>query len=466
LKLLRESTNPQAQFLWAILRDGFHYAAVHLADVADSAREIDFAMRWGFGSKQGPFELWQDAGWKQVAGWIKEDIDAGKALSAAPLPAWVFDGPVVENSGVHTPDGSWSASQGRYLPGSTLDVYKRQPFPEAVLGSGAASPLKSGTEEFRNEEVRVWTLDGEVLIASITAKLHLISPAVTEGLLKAVEIAESGYKGLVIWSPDDVFSAGANLEALMPVFMKSGAKGIAPEEKKLQDAMLRLRYASVPVVSAMRGIALGGGCELAVHSACRVAAMESYMGLVEVGVGLVPGGGGLAYIARRAAENAATAPGGDLLAFLKEGFAAAAMAKVGTSALESRKLGYLLDSDIVVPHKDELLHVATTQVKAMYDTGYRAPVKRLIPVAGRSAIATIKASLVAMRDGDFISQHDYFIGSLIADVVCGGEVDAGTPVTEEYLMALERKHFCALLEHPKTQERIMGMLQTGKPVRN
>ena len=142
------------------------------------------------------------------------------------------------------------------------------------------------------------------------------------------------------------------------------------------------------------------------------------------------------------------------------------MAKVGTSALESRKLGYLLDSDIVVPHKDELLHVATAQVKALYDSGYRAPHKRLIPVAGRSGIATIKASLVAMRDGGFISQHDFHIGSLIADVVCGGEVDAGTLVTEEYLLALERKHFCALLEHPKTQERIMGMLQTGKPVRN
>jgi len=462
LKLLRESTNPQAQFLWAILRDSFHYAAVHLKDIADSAREIDFAMRWGFGSKQGPFELWQDAGWKQVATWIKEDIDAGKALSTAALPDWVFDG----RDGVHTPEGSWSAAQGKYLPVSTLDVYKRQPFPETVLGGGAANPLKSGTEVFKNDEVRVWTLDGDVLIASITAKLHLISPTVTEGLLKAVELAEASYKGLVIWSPDEAFSAGANLEALMPVFMKSGAKGIAPEEKKLQDMMLRVRYATVPVVAAVRGIALGGGCELAVHCASRVAALESYMGLVEVGVGLIPGGGGLTYIARRAAENAAKAPGTDLLAFLKDGVVAAASATVGTSALESRKIGYLLDSDIIVPHIDELLHVASTQAKALFDAGYRPPVKRAIPVVGRSGVATIKASLVAMRDGGFISQHDFYIGSLIADVCCGGEVDAGTLVTEEYLMALERKHFCGLLENPKTQERIMGMLQTGKPVRN
>ena len=462
LKLLRESTNPQAQFLWAILRNAFHYAAVHLGSIADSAREVDLAMRWGFGMQQGPFELWQAAGWQQVAGWVKADIDAGKALSSAPLPDWVFDG----RSGVHTPEGSWSAAQGAYLPRPALPVYQRQHFPETVVGENAVPALKSGTEVFRNEEVRVWTLDGEVLIASIDCKLHLISPTVTAGLLKAVELAEASYQGLVIWSPDDVFSAGANLEALMPVFMKAGAKGIAPEEKKLQDLMLRVRYASVPVVAAMRGLALGGGCELAVHCARRVAAMESYVGLVEVGVGLIPGGGGLAYIARRAAEKAATAPGTDLLPFLKDAFQAAAMATVGTSALESRQLGYLQDADVIVAHKDELLHVALGQARALADAGYRPPQKSLIPVAGRSAIATIRASLVGMRDGGFISQHDYHIAGLIAEVVCGGEVDAGTVVTEEYLMALERQRFCALLEHPKTQERIMGMLQTGKPVRN
>jgi 3-hydroxyacyl-CoA dehydrogenase len=463
LKLLRESTNPQAQFLWAILRDSFHYAAVHLADIAESARDVDFAMRWGFGTSQGPFELWQQAGWKQVAEWVKADIDAGKALSKAPLPAWVFDG----RDGVHTAEGSWSAAQGKYIPRSALAVYQRQHFPENVAGSGAVAPLAAGTEVFKNEEVRVWTLDGEVLIASITAKLHLISPTVAEGLQTALEKAEAGYKGLVIWSPDDVFSAGANLEALMPVFMKSGAKGIAPELKKFQDFMLRVRYAQVPVVSAIRGIALGGGCELAVYSSKRVAAMESYMGLVEVGVGLVPGAGGLTYIARRAAEMAAAGnANADIFRFVTDGFTNAAMAKVGTSAIESRKLGYLLWSDVIVPNKDELLYVAIQQARAMFDSGYRAPAKSLFPVAGRSGIATVKGQLANMRDGGFISAHDFHISALIADVVCGGEVDAGSLVSEEYLMSLERKHFCALLENPKSQERIMGMLQTGKPVRN
>ncbi len=463
LKLLRESSNPQAQFLWAILRDAFHYAAVHLESIADSARDVDFAMRWGFGMKQGPFELWQDAGWQQVAQWVKDDIEAGKALCSAPLPAWVFDG----RSGVHTPEGSWSPSRQAYVPRSALPVYARQYFGESVINGGSVEALKAGTEVFRNDEMRVWTLDGEVLIASITSKLHLIGTGVVEGLHKAVELAEAGYKGLVIWSPDDVFSAGANLEQTMPVFMKSGSKGIAPVVKELQDALLRVRYAQVPVVAAMRGLALGGGCEIAIYCSRRVAAMETYIGLVEVGVGLIPSGGGLAYIARRAAEMAAAGnANADIMKFATDGFTNAAMAKVGTSAIESKKLGYLVEGDIIVPHKDELLFVATLQAKAMADSGWRPPRRALFPAAGRSALATIKGQLANMRDGGFISAHDFHISTLIAEVVCGGDVDAGSLVTEDYLMTLERERFCSLLDHPKTQERIMGMLQTGKPVRN
>jgi 3-hydroxyacyl-CoA dehydrogenase len=213
-------------------------------------------------------------------------------------------------------------------------------------------------------------------------------------------------------------------------------------------------------------MALGGGCEIVVHSARRVAAMESYIGLVEVGVGLVPGAGGLTYIARRAAEKQALSVHKDLLPFLTEGFTAAAMAKVGTSALESRQLGYLLDSDIVVPNKDEVLYVAVNEAKAMFNAGYRPPHRRQFAVAGRSGKATIQGQLVNMRDGGFISAHDFHIASLIAHVVTGGDVDTGTLVTEEYLMALERQAFCSLLTHPKTQERIMAMLSTGKPLRN
>jgi len=466
LKLLRDSEGAQGQFLWAILRNAFHYAAVHLEAIADNARDVDFCMRWGFGMKQGPFELWQEAGWLNVANMIKEDIDAGKALCKAPLPAWVFKGPVADAGGVHTPQGSWNPSTGQFVLPRSLPVYTRQHFPESVLGADAPKAQTAGKTLFEDDAIRLWTLADDVVIASIKTKMHAIGPAVVEGLLKGLELAEASYQGLVIWSNDELFSAGADLQAMLPAFMMGGAKAIDGAELEMQEAMLKLRYANVPVVSAVRGLALGGGCELAVFSAKRVLAMESYVGLVEVGVGLVPGGGGLTYIARRAAEKAAASTGKDLLPFLTEGFTAAAMAKVGTSALESRKLGYVLEGDVVVPHKDELLFVAINEAKAMFNSGYRAPQKRLFAVAGRSGVATIKGSLVNMRDGGFISAHDYHIASLIANVVCGGDVDAGSLVSEEYLMTLERQAFCSLLTHPKTQERIMGMLSTGKPVRN
>jgi len=466
LKLLRNAEGPQGQFLWAILRNSFHYAAVHLATIADNARDIDQAMRWGFGMKQGPFELWQEAGWLDVAKMIQEDIDAGKALSKAPLPEWVFKGPVAEAGGVHTAQGSWSASQGKFIPRRQLPVYERQYFPEALLGETLPDYKTAGKTLHEDDAIRLWTLDDEVVIASIKTKMHAISPDVAEGLAMAVDIAEKDYQAVVVWSGDEPFSAGADLQAMLPAFMIAGVSAIEGAEQELQNTMLRIRYANVPVVSAIRGLALGGGCELAVHSARRVVHMESYIGLVEVGVGLVPGAGGLTYIARRAAENMAQSTSKDVLPFLTEGFSAAAMAKVGTSALESRKLGYLLESDLIVPHKDELLFVALNEAKAMARGGWRAPHKRLFPVAGRSGIATIKAQLVNMRDGGFISAHDFHIASLIAGVVCGGDVDAGALVSEEYLMAMERKAFCSLIEHPKSQERILGMLSTGKPVRN
>ena len=466
LKLLRNSQGAQGQFLWAILRNAFHYAAVHLSSIADNARDVDFCMRWGFGMQQGPFELWQEAGWLEVANMVKEDIDAGKALCNAPLPDWVFKGPVADAGGVHTPAGSWNPTTGQFIAPRSLPVYARQHFPESVLGAHAPSATTAGKTIHEDEAIRLWTLDGEVLIASIKTKMHAIGAGVIEGLDSAIDLAEKDYQGLVIWSPDEMFSAGADLQSMLPAFMMGGAQAIDGAAGELQRVMLKLRYANVPTIAAIRGLALGGGCEMAVYSGKRVAAMESYIGLVEVGVGLVPGAGGLTYIARRAAENAAASTGKDIVPFLTEGFTAAAMAKVGTSALESRKLGYLLDSDVVVPHKDELLFVAINEAKAMFASGYRAPHKRQFAVAGRSGVATIKGSLVNMRDGGFISAHDFHIAGLIAEVVCGGDVDAGSMVTEEYLMALERKAFCSLLTHPKTQDRIMGMMSTGKPVRN
>ncbi|CAG2148820.1 putative 3-hydroxyacyl-CoA dehydrogenase [Cupriavidus yeoncheonensis] len=476
IRLLRESTNPQAQFLWSVFRDVFHYIAVYLEQIAGSAADIDLAIRWGFGWNSGPFEDWQAAGWKQVAEWVKEDIDAGKALSTAAMPAWVFEGPVAENQGVHAAQGSWAPATQQFVARSTLPVYRRQVFRAALEGTAAADPRKAGRTVEENDAVRIWVAEGQddVLVVSFKSKMNTIGPDVIDGLTRAIDLAEAGYKGLVVWQPTSLqlgapggpFSAGANLEAAMPAFMMGGAKGIEPFVKKFQDGMMRVKYAAVPVVSAASGIALGGGCELMLHSAARVAALETYIGLVEVGVGLVPAGGGLKEAALAAARAAQAAGSANYLQFLTSRFQNAAMAKVSASALEARQMGYLQDSDKVVFNVHELLHVAQNQVRALADAGYRAPLPALVPVAGRSGIATIKASLVNMRDGGFISAHDFLIAARIAEVVCGGDVEAGSLVSEEWLLALERKAFVDLLGTSKTQERIMGMLQTGKPVRN
>ncbi len=470
LSLLRESSNPQAQFVWSLLRDNFHYSACKLEEIADNARDLDLAMRFGFGMEQGPFEVWQLAGWKQVAEWIKADIDAGKALCAVPLPAWVFDSAVATRGGVHQTEGSYSPARKQFVARSAAPIYQRQLFPALIQGEQAVTAKTAGKTVFEDDSIRLWSLEArgvqDVLIASIKTKAHAIGPGVIGGLLKGIEFAEQSYQGLVIWSPDEPFSYGADLQAMLPLFMSGGVKAIEPEEKKLQDAMLRLRYAHVPTVAAIAGLALGGGCELALYCARRVAHIESYLGLVEVGVGLIPGGGGLAYGTRRAAKLNGGAPEANLLDFLKKYFMSAATAQVSRSAIEAQKMGYLLPTDVIVFNKYELLYTAIREVKAMTDAGFRPARKALFKVAGRSGIATITAQLVNLRDGGFVSAHDFHLGKTIAEVMCGGDVEPGSVVNEEWIMTLERKAFMSLLVHPKTQERIMGMMQTGKPVRN
>jgi 3-hydroxyacyl-CoA dehydrogenase len=471
LKLLRETDHPQAKFLWAIFRDAFHYIAVHLETIADTARDVDFALRWGFGWSTGPFETWQAAGWKQVAEWVQADIDAGEALSKAPLPKWVFEGPVAKANGVHSAEGSWSPAKKKFVARSTLPVYARQIFRAPLLGEGAPTGATGGKTVFEDESVRLWTLDSglaaEVLVLSIKTKVHAIGPGVINGLLKAVDLAESQYRGLVIWSPDDPFSVGADLQAMMPVFMSGGVKAIGAEEKKMQDAFLRLKYAQVPTVAAVSGMALGGGCELILHCSKAVASLESYIGLVEVGVGLIPGAGGLKEGALRAAQAAQAAGATDVFPFMRNWFLNAAMANVSKSALEAKQMGYLRPTDTIVFNNHELLWTAIGEAFALHATGHRPPLKPLgFPVAGRTGVATIKAQLANMRDGGFISAHDFFISSGIADVMCGGDVEAGALADEQWLLDLERKFFMTLVAHPKSQERMMGMMSTGKPVRN
>jgi len=464
LARLRAHPHPQAQFLWAIFRDLFHYSAYHLAAIADNARDVDLALRWGFGWAMGPFELWQAAGWKDVAGRLAEDIAAGKTLANVPLPAWVSDGPAA--AGVHTATGAYSASANAFVPRSSLPVYRRQAFPDAVLGE----TWPSGTTIMETPAVRMWHLGDDVAIVSFRSKANTIGEDVLDGIQAAIERAERDCAALVLWQPREPFSLGANLSVIEPA-IKAGEWGaIEGVVAKFQQTSLRLRYSLVPTVAAVRGMALGGSCEFILHCDRTVAALESYIGLVEAGVGLLPGGAGCKEIAVRAAQDAARGPVGtqlDQLPFLRTWFQTVAMAKVSRSAVDAREMGFLRRADPVILNGFELLHVARATARALAEAGYRPPLPpRNVPVAGRTGIAALEMMLVNMRDGGFVSPYDFEIGLRIARVLCGGEVEPGSLVDEKWLLDLERAEFMALLHNAKTQERIAHTLKTGKPLRN
>ena len=233
---------------------------------------------------------------------------------------------------------------------------------------------------------------------------------------------------------------------------------------QFQQTSQDLRYSTIPTVAAVDGLALGGGCEFVMHCDRAVATMESYIGLVEAGVGLLPAGGGCKELALRASQNSKD---GDPFPLLKNYFQSVATAQLAKSGEQAKELGYLRLADQIVMNRFELLYVAKAQALALAETGYRPPLKaRNITVAGSTGIATIKGMLVNMREGNFISEHDYLIGAKIAHVMCGGELTPGSLVDENWFLALERTAFIELLATEKTQARVEHTLKTGKPLRN
>jgi 3-hydroxyacyl-CoA dehydrogenase len=330
--------------------------------------------------------------------------------------------------------------------------------------------------------------------------MHAIGDDVLDGVQQALEEAERNYMGLVVWQTEPPFSVGANLKktpaggsrpskpsALGRLFrqvtreaeslaLKAARQiGVADqlmagklaEVEKLveqfQDTTQALKFSMVPTVAAVDGLALGGGCEFVMHCDRAVATLESYIGLVEAGVGLLPAGGGCKEFAMRAASEAR---GADLSPFIQKYFKSVAMAEVGRSAEHSRELGYLRPTDRIVLNRFELLEIAKAELRALA-SAYRPPLRQIaIPAAGRSQIATIRAFMENLLAGGHISEHDYLIGHKVAIVMCGGEIEGGSLVDEQWFLDLERKHFMELIATEKTQARIEHTLKTGKPLRN
>ena len=495
---LRNSQHPQAQFLWAVFRDAFHYCALHLGTIANNARDLDFAVRWGVGWDAGPFEIWQAAGWQQVASWIGADIAAGKAMAATPLPPWVTDPARI---GMHSMQGSYSAVSKTYQPRSTLPVYQRQLYPDALIGE----ERHYGETVFETDDVRLWHTGDSIAILSFKSKMHTISNEVLDGVQRAVNEAEAHFSALILWQTEPPFSVGANLLQMMQGLQETpetgmfgklkgavnrvkftaagggsmgdlfnAATGNVPKVEagiaKFQQTSMRLKYAQVPTIAAVDGLALGGGCEFSIHCSRIVATLESYIGLVEVGVGLLPGGGGCKEMAQRASQEAhhfSSDTRVDIFPFVRRYFQNIAMGEVAKSAEMAREMGYLRQSDRIVLNRFELLHIAKEEAKAMSATAWRPPLhQRQIAVAGRTGIATLKAAMLNMREGGFISEHDFNVGCRVAETLCGGDVEAGSFVDEQWLLDLERRNFMELLATEKTQARIEHMLKNGKPLRN
>jgi 3-hydroxyacyl-CoA dehydrogenase len=355
---------------------------------------------------------------------------------------------------------------------------------------------------FETDDIRMWHTGDGIAILSFKSKMHAISNDVLDGILRAISEAEAHFTALIIWQTEAPFSAGAHLLQLLqgvqeasdapPAGLLDKFKGAANRVKytiagggglgeivnaaagnvprvedviaKFQQVSQRLRYAQVPTIAAVYGLALGGGCEFPLHCTRIVAALESYIGLVEVGVGVLPAGGGCKEMAMRAANDAR---GGDVFPHLKRYFQQIAMGEVAKSAELARDMGYLKPSDRIVLNQFELLHVAKEEAKALTATAYRPPLHpSRIPVAGRPGIATLKAAMVNMLEGGFISEHDYNIGCRIAETMCGGDVEAGSMVDEQWLLDLELKNFMELLATQKTRDRVEYMLKNGKPLRN
>lgn len=504
---LRMSQDPQGQFLWAIHRDIFHYCATQLETIADNVRDLDLAIRWGFGWEQGPFEIWQSAGWQEVVEWINEDIAAGKCMSSTPLPAWVMEVGESVSPVVHTAQGSYAPAEKAIHPRATLPVYQRQLYPDRLISEEAVY----GETIFETDDIRMWHTGDGVAIVSFKTKMHTIGIEVLVGLQQAIKEAEDNWRALVIWQTEAPFSVGANLKKATERPKTDAQKGAPPApppqlsafdkffrrfKKQAQATVLKaareldmadvlmasklaevekmveqfqqtsqaLRYSMVPTVAAVDGLALGGGCEFIMHCDRTVATLESYIGLVEVGVGLLPAGGGCKEFALRAAQSSKD---GDPFPQLKNYFQTVAMAELAKSAEQAKRLGFLREADQVVMNRFELLHVAKAQALALAEGGYRPPLRpKNIVVAGSTGIATIKSLLVNMREGGFISDHDYLIGSKVAHVMCGGDLTPGSLVDEDWLLALERSSFMELLATEKTQTRIEHTLKTGKPLRN
>ena len=428
----------------------FAYVQNRIPEISDELYRIDDAMKAGFGWENGPFEIWDAIGIYKGIELIKQE--QGK------ISDWLND---FVNSDFK---GFYTVKEGKTwyydIPSKS---YKVKPGQESFI---ILDNIRKSNEVFKNPGVVLEDLGDGILNLEFQSKMNTIGGDVLAGLNKAVDIAEKDFQGLVIGNQGANFSVGANIGMIFMMAVEQEYDELNMAIKYFQDTMMRMRYSAIPTVVATHGMTLGGGCELSMHADKVVAAAESYIGLVEFGVGVIPGGGGSKEMALRASDLFKK---GDVeLNVLQEYFLTIGMAKVSTSAYEAFDTGVLQKGkDIVVTNKDQQIAIAKAHAKLMAEQGYTQPVKRQdVKVLGKQALGMFVVGTDAMEDSKFISEHDHKIANKLAYVMAGGDLSEPTLVSEQYLLDIEREAFLSLCTERKTLERIQHMLTKGKPLRN
>ena len=440
------------EFLWKTTSRVSRYAANRIPEIADTIVEIDNAIKWGFGWEIGVFEAWDAIGVVESVERMRKEGQAipanvEKMLASGATTFYKNDGG--NHSFYDLVAGEYKPMPAR--PGVTIlkDIKERT---GVIKSNPGASLIDIG--------------DG-VACLEFHSKMNSIGGDTVSMMNFAIDEVEKNFTGLVVGNQGGNFSAGANIMMILLAAQEEEWDDINMAVNQLQKTIMRLRYSAKPVVTAPYGLTLGGGCEIALHGDKVRAAGETYIGLVEVGVGVIPAGGGTKEMTMRAMDAAAKAPGADPLAFLKSTFETIGMGKVATSAQEAKSWGFFRDSDAISMNGDRLIQDAKQEVLNLAAAGYVQPVERTdITVMGEAGESAMKLALHMMKQGGFVSDHDVLIGKKLAHVMAGGTINHKTQVSERYLLDLEREAFVSLCGERKTQERIAAMLKTGKPLRN
>jgi 3-hydroxyacyl-CoA dehydrogenase len=449
-KILVTGKDKAGEFYRKSFASMFAYVSNRIPEIADELYKIDDAMKAGFGWENGPFEIWDAIG-------VAKGIEIMKSEGLEPN-AWVIDMMVSGNSSFY------NVKEGAtYYYSISNKIQTKVPGQDAFI---ILNNIRESKKVWSNSGAIIQDLGDGILNLEFQSKMNTIGGDVLQAINKAIDLSEKEYQGLVIGNQAANFTVGANIGMIFMMAVEQEYDELNMAIKMFQDTMMRVRYSGIPVIVAPHGMTLGGGCEMSMHADKVVAAAESYIGLVEFGVGVIPGGGGSKEMTLRASDLFRK---NDVeLNVLQEYFLTVAMAKVSTSAYEAFDLGILQNGkDIVVVNKDRQIAEAKKHALLMAEAGYTQPIRRNdVKVLGKQALGMFLVGTDQMEAGKYISEHDKKIANKLAYVMAGGDLSEPTLVSEQYLLDIEREAFLSLCTERKTLERIQFMLTKGKPLRN